>query len=68
MATTKIWAVTDRLDQVVNYIENEEKTIDKALNYVSRNEATENKKYVYCLNCNSKINNRKKYYIKGDLK
>ena len=53
MATTKIWAVTDRLDQVVNYIENEEKTIDKALNYVSRNEATENKKYVYCLNCNS---------------
>ena len=30
MATTKIWAVTDRLDQVVNYIENEEKTIDKA--------------------------------------
>lgn len=53
MATTKIWAVTDRLDQVVNYIENEEKTIGKALNYVSRNEATENKKYVYCLNCNS---------------
>ena len=51
MATTKIWAVKNRLDHVLEYVSNEEKTIDKLGNYVSRDSATENQKYMTCINC-----------------
>lgn len=46
MATTKIWSVKNRLDHVLEYVSNEDKTIDKLGSYVSRNEATENQKYM----------------------
>lgn len=39
MATTKIWAVKNRLDHVLEYVSNEEKTIDKLGDYVSRDSA-----------------------------
>lgn len=39
MATTKIWSVKNRLDHVLEYVSNEDKTIDKLGSYVSRNEA-----------------------------
>lgn len=51
MATTKIWSVKNRLDHVLEYVSNEDKTIDKLGLYVSRNEATENQKYMTCVNC-----------------
>lgn len=51
MATTKIWSVKNRLDHVLEYVSNEDKTIDKIGSYVSRNEATENQKYMTCVNC-----------------
>ncbi len=53
MATTKIWAVKNRLDHVLEYVSNEDKTIDKLGSYVSRNSATENQKYMTCINCSS---------------
>ena len=53
MATTKIWAVKNRLDHVLEYVSNEEKTIDKLGNYVSRDSATQNQKYMTCMNCSS---------------
>ena len=53
MATTKIWAVKNRLDHVLEYVSNEEKTIDKLGNYISRDSATENQKYMTCINCSS---------------
>ena len=46
MATTKIWSVKNRLDHVLEYVSNEDKTIDKLGSYVSRNEATESKKSI----------------------
>ena len=51
LAITKMWAIKERLDVSLAYIQNEDKTIDKLMNYVSRNEATENQKYVTCINC-----------------
>lgn len=53
MATTKIWAVKNRLDHVLEYVSNEEKTIDKLGDYVSRDSATQNQKYMTCINCSS---------------
>ncbi len=53
MATTKIWAVKNRLDHVLEYVSNEDKTIDKLGSYVSRNSATEDQKYMTCINCSS---------------
>ena len=54
MATTKIWAVKNRLDHVLEYVSNEEKTIGKLGDYVSRDSATQNQKYMTCINCSSK--------------
>ena len=34
MATTKIWSVKNRLDHVLEYVSNEDKTIDKLGSYV----------------------------------
>lgn len=53
MATTKIWAVKNRLDHVLEYVSNEEKSIDKLGDYVSRDSATQNQKYMTCINCSS---------------
>lgn len=59
-----MWVIKERLDTVINYIENEDKTIDKALNYVTRNEATENQKYVTCINCSASDPYESMYNIK----
>lgn len=53
MATTKIWAVKNRLDHVLEYVSNEDKTMDKLGNYVTRDSATQNQKYMTCMNCSS---------------
>ena len=53
MATTKIWAVKNRLDHVLEYVSNEENTIDKLGDYVSRDSATQNQKYMTGINCSS---------------
>ena len=34
-AVTSIWCVKDRLDHVVHYVEDEEKTVDTVIDYVS---------------------------------
>lgn len=68
MATTKIWAVKNRLDHVLEYVSNEEKTIDKLGNYISRDSATQNQKYMTCINCSkndpftSMINLKESYH------
>ena len=36
MATTKIWSVKNRLDHVLEYVSNEDKTIDKLGSYVCK--------------------------------
>ena len=34
-AVTSIWCVKDRLDHVVHYVEDEEKTLDEVIDYVT---------------------------------
>ena len=34
-AVTSIWCVKDRLDHVVHYVEDEEKTVDEVIDYVN---------------------------------
>ncbi|RGG77459.1 hypothetical protein DWW76_12310 [Coprobacillus sp. AF17-11AC] len=41
----------DRLDHVVHYVEDEEKTVDTVLDYVNNDDKTNEKKYVTCINC-----------------
>ena len=35
-AVTAIWAIRDRLDNAINYVENDEKTIEKTFDYISK--------------------------------
>lgn len=54
MATTKIWPVKGRLDQVVGYINNPSKTenpIDEVIAYATREDKTELKYFVSGINC-----------------
>lgn len=50
-AVTSIWKIKDRLDHVVHYVEDEEKTVDTVLDYVNNDDKTNEKKYVTCINC-----------------
>lgn len=50
-AVTSIWKIKGRLDHVVHYVEDEEKTVDTVLDYVNNDDKTNEKKYVTCINC-----------------
>lgn len=59
MAVTKIWAIKQRLDNVVDYVVNEKKTnaenyyqLHKAVEYAKASYKTEEQLYVTALNCN----------------
>ena len=43
-SVTAIWAIRDRLDNAIKYVENDEKTIEKVLDYTSNDEKTDGKK------------------------
>ena len=64
MAVTSIWPINGRVDKVINYARNPEKTteqvhgelaamhsIDGVMEYVSDDMKTEHRSYVSCLNC-----------------
>lgn len=64
MAVTSIWPVKGRVDKVVNYARNPEKTtarglpdlaamhmVDDVLEYAADNVKTEQRSFVTCLNC-----------------
>ena len=64
MATTSLWHIKGRLKDLIDYIENLEKTVSKdkglqdfykVFSYVSRPEATENGEYVSAINCLKEI-------------
>ena len=42
-AVTSIWCVKDRLDHVVHYVEDEEKTVDAVIDYVNNDNKTNEK-------------------------
>ena len=64
MAVTSLWPIKDRLDKVINYVRNPEKTteeyysenaamhvIDGVMEYAADDTKTERREYVTCLNC-----------------
>ena len=64
MAVTSIWPIKGRVDQVINYARNPEKTteqvhgglaamhsVDGVVEYVANDMKTEQRYYVSCLNC-----------------
>ncbi|WP_337553905.1 relaxase/mobilization nuclease domain-containing protein [Massilicoli timonensis] len=64
MATTSLWHIKGRLKDLIDYVENPEKTVSKdkdlldfynVFAYVSRPEATENGEYVSAINCLKEI-------------
>ena len=64
MATTSLWHIKGRLKDLIDYVENPEKTVSKGkclqefynvFSYVSRPEATENGEYVSAINCLKEI-------------
>ena len=64
MATTSLWHIKGRLKDLIDYVENPEKTISKdkylqdfynVFSYVSRPETTENGEYVSAINCLKEI-------------
>ena len=67
MAVTSLWPIKYRLDKVINYVRNPEKTteeyysenaamhvIDGVLEYAADDTKTERRAYVTCLNCGEK--------------
>jgi hypothetical protein len=52
MATTSMWKVSSRMDHVINYISNIEKTngLETVIGYDTNNNKTI-KQYVTCINC-----------------
>ena len=63
MATTSLWHIEGRLKDLIDYVENPDKTIDKkyvdsdlyaALQYVSNDKKTDERMYVSGINCNVK--------------
>jgi len=65
MAVTSIWPIKGRVDQVINYAQNPEKTmgsgrvalhtIDGVLEYAADEVKTEQRSFVTCLNCRESI-------------
>ena len=53
MATTSLWAIHERLDHVLEYASDTDKTIDTVLKYATDESKTESKEYVSCINCSS---------------
>lgn len=53
MATTSLWAIHERLDHVLDYASDDEKTMDTVLKYATDDNKTETKEYVSCINCSS---------------
>ena len=64
MAVTSLWPIKNRLDKVIRYVENPEKTvesfysenaamhvIDGVVEYAADDAKTERREYVTCLNC-----------------
>lgn len=53
MAVTSIWKVCSRMDHVVDYITNSEKTngLETVIGYDTNDNKTINKQYVSCINC-----------------
>ena len=53
MATTSIWAVRKRLDHIIDYVSNTDKTtcLMMAIDYATNEEKTLEHQYVTCLNC-----------------
>ncbi len=53
MATTSLWKVVSRMDHVIDYVVDENKTIElqQALNYTTNEEKTMEHQYVSCINC-----------------
>lgn len=52
-AVTAIWAIRDRLDNAIKYVEDDDKTIEKTFDYISNDEKTDGKKYATYLNCDA---------------
>lgn len=69
MAKTRIWAVKNRLDHMVDYVSNQEKTIDikQVIDYATNDFKTYKKEYVSCINCSyldpyqSMVNTKKQF-------
>lgn len=69
MATTRIWAVRTRLDHMVDYVSNIEKTIalESVIDYATNERKTLAKEYVSCINCSyhdpyfSMVNTKKQF-------
>lgn len=69
MATTRIWAVRTRLDHMVDYVSNIEKTIalESVIDYAINERKTLAKEYVSCINCSyhdpyfSMVNTKKQF-------
>ena len=40
-AVTAIWAIRDRLDNAIKYVEDDDKTIEKTFDYISNDEKTD---------------------------
>lgn len=64
MATTSLWHIEGRLKDLIDYVENPDKTVARTqdlqdlynvFSYVSRPEATENGEYVSAINCLKEI-------------
>lgn len=53
MATTSLWKVESRMDHVIDYVMDTNKTIalQQVLNYVTHEEKTMEHQYVTCINC-----------------
>ena len=50
MAVTSMWAVKSRLDHVIDYVEDKDKTISKVIDYAIQDGKT-NDQYISCINC-----------------
>ena len=53
MATTSIWAVKTRLDHLVKYVSNKDKTtlMKSVIDYTTNEEKTMEQQFVSCINC-----------------
>ena len=76
MATTKIWDIQTRLDNVIDYIVNEKKTnadsyynLHRVVEYTKASYKTEEQLYVTAINCSEdtilqEMMEQKRYFIK----
>ena len=76
MATTSLWHIEGRLKDLINYVENPEKTVAKTpelqdlynvFSYVQRPEATQEGEYVTALNCLKETELKQKWQCRCSL-